>query len=126
MTVFDQLFFVVYTYYKTKFKRRANKIAVLYISIFQVSLVLLLGSFFAAFFKQMHIQMLTSSNGWLLFVMTSIFIYFKNWISYSGKHRMIINAKMSKKKKQKHNIVLLWVLPMASITLALILLRSFL
>ncbi len=126
MTGFNQLFFSVYSFYKTTYKKKANTIALFYISLLQISLVLLLGSFFAAFFKQMHVDTLTSGNAWTLFIVISIFIYFKNWISYNGRNRMIINAKLSKKKKLEYNIILLWFLPIASTALSIILLRSFL
>ena len=76
MTLFNQLFFTVYTYYKKAYKSKASRIAVFYISLFQISLVLLLGVFFAAFFNQMKVDTLTSDNAWTLFVITSIFLYF--------------------------------------------------
>ncbi len=126
MTIFNQLFFSVYTFYKTTYKKKASAIAVFYISLLQISLVLLFGSFFAAFFNQMHVETLTSGNAWTLFVISSIFIYFKNWMSYNGRNRMILKAKMSKKKTPDQNIILLWSLPFASTALAIILLRSFL
>ncbi|MBE9489343.1 MAG: hypothetical protein IMY67_03530 [Bacteroidetes bacterium] len=126
MTVFNQFFYSVYSYYKMSYRKKANAIAVFYISLLQISLVLLLGSFFAAFFKQMQVDTLNSENAWILFIMTSIIIYFKNWMSYNGRSRMIINAKLSKKKKLGYNIILLWLLPVANIILAIILLRSFL
>ncbi|RLD29875.1 MAG: hypothetical protein DRI75_01835 [Bacteroidetes bacterium] len=126
MAGFNQLFFTVYTYYKKSYKRKASRIAVFYISLLQISLVLLLGMFFAAFFNQMKIDTLTSGNAWILFVITSIFIYFKNWMSFSGRNRMILKAKMTKKKTPQQNIILIWLLPVASTALAIILLRSFL
>ena len=126
MTVFNQFFFNVYAYYRTSFKKRASTIAVFYISLLQISLVLLLGSFFAAFFKQMHVDTLTPDKGWILFIVISIVIYFKNWMSYSGRNLMIIKAKMNKKTQSQYNIYLLWLLPVAITALAIILLRSFL
>ena len=126
MTVFNQLFFSVYSFYKTTYKKKANTIAVFYISLLQISLVLLLGSFFAAFFNQMNVDTLTSGNAWTLFIIISIIIYFKNWMSYNGRNRMILKAKMTKKKTPQQNIILLWLLPFASTTVAIILLRSFL
>lgn len=126
MTVFNQLFFSVYAFYKTSFKKKANTIAVFYISLLQISIVLLLGSFFAGFFKQMDIDTLDSENAWTLFVLVSLAIYFKNWMSYNGKKRIIINAIMNNKKKVVYNIILLWLLPIVCISLSVILLQSFL
>jgi len=124
--VFSQLFITVNTYYKKSFPKKALSIAVFYISLLQISLVLLLGSFFAGFFKQMRVDTLTANNAWMLFVIVSIFIYFKNWMSYNGRGLMILKAKMNKKKQADYNIFLIWLLPIASTTLAIILLRSFL
>ena len=126
MTIFNQLFLSVYTYYKTSFKKKANTIAVFYISLLQISIVLLLGSFFATFFKQMSVETLTSENAWILFIAISIILYFKNWMSYNGRNRMIMNAKTSNKKKLGYHIISIWMLPFAATTLAIILLRSFL
>ena len=126
MTIFDQLFFAIHSYYKISYKRKASTIAVFYISLLQISLILLLGSFFAGFFRQMHVETLTSNNGWTLFIVISFVIYFKNWMSYNGRTRMIKNAKMSHKKKLGYNIILLWLLPIANTLLAIILLNSFL
>jgi hypothetical protein len=124
--VFNQLFITVNTYYKKSYPKKAISIAVFYISILQISLLLLLGSFFAGFFKQMHVDTLTADNAWLLFIITSIAFYFKNWMSYSGRNLMIIKAKMNKKTQSQYNIYLLWLLPVAITALAIILLRSFL
>lgn len=126
MTIFDQFVLNIFNYYKTRFKRKANTIAVFYISLLQISLLLLLGSFFAGFFKQMHVDTLTADNAWMLFIITSIVIYFKNWMSYSGRSLMILKVKMNKKKQSEYSIFLLWLLPVATTTLAIILLRSFL
>ena len=124
--MFNQLFITVNNYYKKSYPKKAISIAVFYISLLQISLLLLLGSFFAGFFKQMHVDTLTADNAWLLFIITSIAIYFKNWMSYSGRNLMIIKAKMNKKTQTQYNISLLWLLPVAITALAIILLRSFL
>jgi hypothetical protein len=67
---------------------------------------------------------MSSSNAWTLFVLTSIFICFKNWMQYTGKRRMIINAKMIKKKSNTYSIYLLWLLPIAIIGLAYVLFQA--
>ena len=123
MSVFDQFVLSVFNYYKARYKRKANTIAVFYISILQISIVLLLGVFFAAFFGQMHVETMSSSKAWTIFVMVSFFIYFKNWISYSGKKRNILNAKNTKRKSQHHSIFVLWLLPIGCTALAILLYR---
>jgi len=123
MSLFDQLFFNVFNHYKVKYKRHANNLAQLYISILQISLIFLLGVFFAAFFKQMNVETMSSSKAWVLFILTAFIIIFKNWIQFSGRKRSVMNAKLSKRKTMRHNIWLLWLLPICSIILSILLLN---
>ena len=53
MTLFDHFVFNIFQYYKPKYKSKANRIAILYITFLQMTLVLLLGVFFSIFFRQM-------------------------------------------------------------------------
>ncbi|GAA3633065.1 hypothetical protein [Flavivirga jejuensis] len=124
MNLFDTLFYNIFSQYKTKYKQKANSIAVIYVTLLQVALLLLLGVFFAGFFKQMNMVTMSSTKAWTLFVLMAGFIYFKNWMQYTGKKRMMINAKMNKKKTQHHNIWLLWLLPVATLGLAYVLFQA--
>lgn len=125
MSTFDQLFFHFFQYYKPKLKQKAVSIAVVYITILQVSLLLLLGVFFAGFFRQMNMDTMSSSKAWTLFTLIAVFIYFKNWMQYTGKRRMMINAKMNKKKsKSAYNIYLLWGLPIAVLGLTYVVFQA--
>jgi hypothetical protein len=123
MTFFDSAYFYVFNYYKTSLKQKANRIAVFYITILQASLILFLGVLISEFSKQMHVDIITSTNAWTLFAITSLFLYFKNWMLYTGKKRLVINAKL--KKQMDYNIWLLWVLPIGITFLSIILLRAF-
>lgn len=114
MNLFDTLFYNVFSFYKPKYKQKSNLIAVIYITLFQVTLLLLLGVFFTGFFKQMNMSTMSSTKAWALFVIIAVFTYFKNWMQYTGKRRMMINAKMNKRKTTTtHNIYFLWFLPVA-------------
>lgn len=125
MTTFDQFFFSVFTTFKPRFKKKANSIALFYISFLQIAVLFVLGVFFATFLSQMNTSLMTSDNAWLLFVVSAIFIHFKNWLKYNGKTRKVLNAKFNRSKASTHHIGLLLVLPFACIILGLILLRSF-
>lgn len=125
MPLFDQFFFNIFNHYKTIYKRRANTIAVFYISFLQITILLLLGVFFGAFFNQLNVDTMSSNKAWTLFVIVSILIYFKNWIQSSGRKRSVINAKLSKNKSRQYNILLLWLLPICCIALSIILLQIF-
>ncbi|MDT0558629.1 hypothetical protein RM697_08225 [Ichthyenterobacterium sp. W332] len=59
----------------------------------------------------MNISVLSSESSWAFSIMASIFIYFNNWMTYTGKKR--IKIKPSIKNATNYNIWLLWSLPMA-------------
>lgn len=124
MTIFDQFFYSVFSFYKKRYKQKANTIALVYVSVLQISLIFLLGCFFAAFFNKMHAETISSNSAWTLFIIISIGIYFKNWIQYTGKKRMMINTKMIKKKKPQTNIWLLSILPVVTLALAYIVFQA--
>ena len=124
MTIFDQFALSIFNHYKPRLKQKANTIAVFYMSLLQSSVLLVLGVFFAAFFRQMKVETMSSSKAWTLFVITVIIIYFKNWMSFSGKKRLVLNAKQTKRKSQQHNIWVLWLLPSACIALSVLLLTK--
>jgi len=124
MTTFDIFFFNIFSHYKERYKKQANTIAVFYISVLQIALIFLLGCFFAVFLNQMHVNTMSSSKAWTLFIITSLIIYFKNWIQYSGKKRKVLNAKTNNKKSQFYSVRLLWILPLACIGLSIIILKA--
>ena len=124
MTIFDQFALSIFNTYKPRFKQKANAIAVFYLSLLQSSILLLLGVFFAAFFRQMKVDTMSSSKAWTLFIITVIIIYFKNWMGFSGKKRLVLNAKRTKQKTQQHNVWILWLIPPACIALAILLLTK--
>ncbi|GAL87887.1 hypothetical protein JCM19538_2250 [Jejuia pallidilutea] len=111
MTIFDIFFFNLVQYYKTKKRKNAIKIATFYVSFLQCCLLLLLGVFFARFFKQMHVDVMSASKGWILFILSVLVVFFKNWMQYSGRKRNLLHVKMLKRKKQTYNIWVLWLLP---------------
>ncbi|MGB5417473.1 hypothetical protein [Algibacter sp.] len=124
MTTFDALFFHFFQHYKTKKSKKANNIATFYVTVLQCCLLLLLGVFFAGFFRQMHVVTMDAPKAWTLFVLVAIFLYFKNWMQYGGRKRKVLNAKMLKKKKLSYNIWLLWLLPVAVLGLTYILYQA--
>lgn len=125
MNLFDTLFYNIFSYYKPKYKQKATNIAIGYITVFQIGLMLLLGVFSAKFFREMHVAMMSSTKAWSLFTIGAVFVYFKNWMQYTGKRRMVINAKMNKNKKQSnYNIWTLWLLLVAAFGLAFILFQA--
>lgn len=124
MNTFDILFYNIFTFFKPKYKQKSNSIAIAYVSTLQCTLLLLLGVFFAKFFNQMNISTMSKEKAWTLFLLVSWFVFFKNWMQYTGKRRMMINAKMNKKATPKHNIWLLLLLPIGVLVLALILFQA--
>lgn len=124
MTLFDQLFFNSFNSYKNgTYKKKANTIAIVYITIVQASLLLVLGVFFAEFFHQMHVATMSATKAWVLFALASLLLYFINWIQYSGKKRKIMNA--NQKKKSGYGVFTLWLIPAVAIFLAVIFMKAF-
>ncbi|QCE41443.1 hypothetical protein [Psychroserpens sp. NJDZ02] len=121
---FDQFFFTVFTAFKTKFKQKANTIALVYISILQIALCFLLGVFIATFLTKMNASTISSEKAWTLFVLSAMAIHFKNWLNYNGKARKVLNAKFNKSKTKKHSLIMLFSLPFVCLILGLILLQS--
>jgi hypothetical protein len=124
MNTFDILFYNIFTYFKPKFKQKSNSIAIAYISVLQCSLLLLLGVFFARFFNQMNMSTMSAEKAWTLFVLASGFVFFKNWIQYTGKKRMMIHTRMNKRSNWKYNIWLLLLLPIIVLGLTFILFQA--
>jgi ABC-type dipeptide/oligopeptide/nickel transport system permease component len=85
----------------------------------EVSIALTIGAFFMAFTSQMKIATMSLNKFWVLFILVSIFIVFKNWMRYNGKRRHILKAKL----KSSHSIYVLWILPFAFIAIGVILLQ---
>lgn len=125
MSISDQLFFNVYKCYNKHSKKRARFLAVIYISLFQITFLLLIGIFIATFLNQMNTYFMSSEKAWTLFIITIPIVYFKNWIQYSGRKGKIINANLSKTKNLSLNIWMLWLLPLGLILLSIILLKAF-
>src|SRR5690606_28541948 len=121
MTFFDQLYFNVFNHYKTTHKAKAKTISLYYISILQITVLLLIGIVLAIFLKQMNVITMSSSKAWTLFIIASLIILFKNWMQYSGKKRNILNSKF--KKKESYSIWVLWLLPLGCIALSILLMN---
>lgn len=123
MEFFDSLFFSVFQYYKPKYKAKSNDIALGYILLLQCSVIVLLGTFLLLFFKQTHVDVISSSKALTLLVIGIVALIFRNWIYYTGKNRRVLNAKWNKSRLQTHNIYSLWAIPVIVITLSIFLMQ---
>ena len=124
MNYFNQLYITVFSRFKGRFKQKANTIALYYISVVEIALLLLIGIFFNKFLDQMKVVFMTGADAWLLFIMTAVFIHFKNWVNYSGRKRRVLNAKLSSKKGLEYSSFLLIVLPIGIVGLSLLMLKA--
>ena len=115
MNFFDQLYLTIFNRFKGRYKQKANTIALYYTSILQIALLFLGGVFFIKFLEQMKVVVMSSSNTGLLFVMTAVVLHFKNWVSYSGRKRRVLNSKLSKKKDLGYSMLTLVAFPVAII-----------
>ena len=124
MNYFNQLYITVFSRFKGRFKQKANTIALYYISVVEIALLLLICVFFNKFLDQMKVVVMTGADAWLLFIMTAVFIHFKNWVNYSGRKRRVLNAKLSSKKGLEYSSFLLIVLPIGIVGLSLLMLKA--
>ena len=120
MNFFNQLYLTVFNRFKGRYKQKANTIALFYTSVLQIALLFLGGVFFIKFLEQMKVVVMSSSNTWIVFVLTAVFIHFKNWVNYSGRKRRVLNAKLSNKKDLGYSTFILIVLPIAIIALSVL------
>jgi hypothetical protein len=67
---------------------------------------------------------MSTEKAWTLFVLASGFVFFKNWIQYTGKKRMMIHSRMNKRTNGKYNIWLLLLLPFIVLALTFILFQA--
>ncbi len=116
----DTFYITLLNYYKKRWGKTSLKIALFYINFLELAFILAFGAFALAFARQMKMMVLSSTKFWVVFGLVALFIIFKNWMRYNGKKRNILNAKL---KSQRRSIYLLWLLPLASLALALILLQ---
>jgi hypothetical protein len=123
MNYFNRLYLTTFNRFKARFRQKANTIALFYVSIVEIAITLLLGIFFIKFLDQMKVIIMNGTNGWLLFIILALFIHFKNWLSYSGRKRRILNAKLSIKKDLEYSLFVLISLPLGLLGLSLIMLE---
>jgi hypothetical protein len=123
MNYFNRLYLTTFNRFKARFRQKANTIALFYVSIVEIAIILLLGIFFIKFLDQMKVIIMNGTNGWLLFMILALFIHFKNWLSYSGRKRRILNAKLSIKKDLEYSLFVLISLPLGLLGLSLIMLE---
>lgn len=123
MSVFDALYFSVFNHAKKRFKKRVNTISLLYVTILQCALILLLGVFFSEFLNQMKVNTMSATKAWTLFIIVCTVIYFKNWMQYSGKKRNILRAQKNSIKSKDFSVFTLLLLPIGIIVLSILLLK---
>ena len=123
MNFFDRLYFSVFDYYKQKRLRLANRISVFYVSLVQAVLLLYAGIFLAEFFKNMNVVTISAKKAWTLYGIAVVFFYFKNWMQYSGKRRLVKGAKYKTSKSLEYNFYIFWMIPLLLVGVAVVLIR---
>ncbi len=117
----DQFYISIFNYYKKSQGKRSLNIALVYINSLEIALLLALCAFLRAFASQMKLALLSDLKFWILFTLITIFVVFKNWLRYTGKKRVLLNAKT---KAPTTAISILWLLPLAALIIGLILLQA--
>ena len=122
--MFDHLFFSAFEAFKPKYKRSANNIAIIYISILQTLIYFIIGVFFKSMFENLSAISLSSDKIWAFVILGTIIIFFKNWIQYSGKKRKVLNSKVTRTQEKKFSIWGLILFPLGCILLLFILTQA--
>ena len=99
MNFFDKLYLSVFNQVKHYKPKLAPRWAHFYVSVFQIALCLFFGVFFMKFSKQMKLNILDDTSLWIVSLGIIVFIFFKNWMSYNGKKRNILNSRNTKRLK---------------------------
>lgn len=120
MTFFDIAFYSVFNYFKNRQKSNANSLAIYYITCLHIALLCLIGVFLMLFLNELNVSGLSKDKAWVLLILSSFIIYFRNWIQYSGKKRKVLNLKLNQTKDTIYNVWLLLSLPIVCIVLTLI------
>ncbi len=123
MEQFDPIFYKIFQYYKPRYKSKANDIALAYILFLQISLLLLLGSFFLLFFGQMKVTLISNSKALGIYSVLIVILIFRNWIYYTGKKRKVLNTKITKGSKTVSNIWIFWIIPTACLLFSFLLIQ---
>ena len=123
MGFFDQLYISVYLRAKASFPKKAKQFARRYVSILQIGILLLFGVFVFKFSKQMKLHVMDSTSFYMLFVGTSGFILFKNWMNYNGKKHNILWSNSSKRSPRPYSLIHLISFPVLIFALSVILAR---
>lgn len=119
--MFDNIFYSVFKLLKPKFGKRANNLAIIYLSILQILLVLVIGIFLKAFLSNMNQRFLSDDKFLILSIVAAILIFLKNWIQYSGRKRKVKNTKISQSKDRTFSVYGLVLFPVGCIILLLVL-----
>ena len=123
MGTFNTLFLQVYNYYRYRKVKHATRLALIYVTLVQSLLFLFAGVVLSKFLSSMHMSLMTAKTAWILFAVLVVFLYFSNWMQYTGRKQKIMRAKMSQKAYEDRPITILWLIPFLGLFLVIILLN---
>ena len=115
--MFDAFYISFFNYVKPRFKHKASLISNIYVSLVEILFYGLIVMFFLAFASQMNLIKINTEKCILLSFLTVSIIYFKNWMQYNGKRRIVLNSKSNKRSLQRWKLILL---PLSCIILIII------
>ncbi|WP_411766306.1 hypothetical protein [Winogradskyella sp. A3E31] len=117
----DTFYISFFNRFKKGFKKKAVLLAQVYITFLELSLVLLLVSFFAAFANQMKIDLMSQTKAIVLLIILAIGIWFKNWLKFTGKKRNVLNASKKRKDEPLWKLILV---PIVCLILTFVFVKS--
>lgn len=116
-----QLYYIsAFNVLKVRYGKKAINLALYYFTFLEFSIVFMLFCFFMGFARQFHLLNFPTNNVLTLGFLGIIGLLFKNWMKFTGKHRVILNAK-------RHSNLKIWQLilvPLGCLTLGLVFLQA--
>ena len=116
----DQYYFKVLNHYKSRFKSKAQNVALFYISLLQLSIITAIFTFTVLFLDQMNQIIASKSDLWNLLGVFSIVLTFRNWFYYTGKKGILIRSKIKNTKLKESSVWTLWLMPIILLILAVL------
>ena len=107
MNIFDKLYLSTFHHVKKRLPKKAKSYARRYVSFIQIGLMLLLGTFFLKFSNQLQFTLLDHTDTKIICIAMSLFIIFKNWMTYNGKKHVVLSSTKIKQSTGSYSIMAL-------------------
>jgi hypothetical protein len=124
MNIFDKLYLSTSHHVKKRLPKKAKSYARRYVSLIQIGLMLLLGTFFLKFSNQLQFTLFDHTDTTIICIGASIFIIFKNLLTYNGKKHVVLSSTKIKQSTPPYSVIALMAFQILIFLLFIILLKT--